>query len=90
LQVAFNDEKLAAIGDPGLMPDFSRSIENAEALSFVAVEALIVFVNDAPIENAVDANVGFFCGSAEVEGVPIAEPKVEFVILGNGTRRGCN
>jgi len=56
----------------------------------VAPDALIVLMNDAAIEYAVDTNASVLLGGAEVEGVPIAEPEVEFVILGSGTRRDVN
>ena len=82
LHVAFDDEELPAIGDPALMPNSSRSIVNAEALALVAVNALIIFVNDAAIEDALDANLGVLRGLGEVERVPIAKPEVEFVVFG--------
>jgi hypothetical protein len=89
LHVAFNDEALAAIRDPTLMPDLPRRIVNAEALSFVTFNALIIFVKDAAIENTVDANASVLCGVGDIEGIPIAEPEVEFVILG-GAEHGVD
>jgi hypothetical protein len=68
------------------MPDLSQRIVNAEALSFVPGDALIIFVKDAAIENTVDANASVLCGVGDVEGVPITEPEVEFVIFGGGAR----
>jgi hypothetical protein len=56
----------------------------------VAVDALVVLVNNAAIENAIDSDAGVFSGGAEVEGVPIADPEVEFVIRETRTRRRRN
>jgi len=54
LQIAFDDQELSAIGDPGLMPRFARGIVNTKALAFAAVDALVVLVNNAAFENATD------------------------------------
>jgi hypothetical protein len=75
------------MGDPTLMPNLPRRVVDAEALSFVTLHALIIFVKDAAIENTVDANASVLCGVGDVEGIPIAEPEVEFLIFGGGTRR---
>ncbi len=71
MQIAFDDQELSAIGDPGLMPRFARGIVNAKALAFAAVDALVVLVNNAAFENATDPDAGVFCGRDDVEGVPI-------------------
>jgi hypothetical protein len=36
LQLAFNHQKFATIGDPGLVPDLSRHVVDREALAFVS------------------------------------------------------
>src|SRR5258707_15846957 len=89
LHVAFNDEELAAIGDPSLMPHSSRVIVNTEALAFVAVDALVVLVNNAAIENAIDAHTCVFCGGGQEEGGPIAKPEVESGVLKRSCGGGC-
>src|SRR5262249_23931519 len=62
---------------------------DGEALPLVSVSALIVFAQDTAVEDAVDADV---CRGrllvADVEGVPVANPKVELVVLGRGAGFG--
>src|SRR5258708_30801575 len=81
LHVAFNDEELAAIGDPSLMPHSSRVIVNTEALAFVAVDALVVLVNNAAIENAIDAHTCVFCGGAKSQSGPNPQPKIQILVF---------
>lgn len=89
LQRAFDNEELASIGDPALMPELSRGIVDTEALSFVAVNALIIFVDNAAVKDAVDADSGISRGGAEVKGVPITDPEIEFMIGGRRACPGC-
>jgi len=89
LQIAFDDQELSAIGDPGLMPRFARGIVNTKALAFAAVDALVVLVNNAAFENATDPDAGVFCGRDDVKGVPIADPEVEFVIFRGAAGSRC-
>lgn len=86
-EAAFDDEELAAIGDPALVPDFFGGVVEAEALAFVAVGALVVFVNDTAFEDAIDDEMRVLVGGADVEGVPIAEPEIELVVFGSDARR---
>jgi hypothetical protein len=54
------------------MPNFSGSVVNAEALAVGAFCVLIVFVQDAAIENAGDLRTGDWgLKVIGVEGVPI-------------------
>ena len=87
-ELAFDDEQFAAIGDPGLMPEFSGGVVDAEALAFVAVRALVVFAEDTTFQNAIYADMRVFDGAADFEGVPIAEPEIELVIFGSRAGRG--
>jgi len=60
------------VGDPGLMPDFSGGVVDAEALAVGAGCVLVVFVYDAAIENARDFGAGDWGGGVVgVEGVPV-------------------
>ena len=48
---AFDDEKYAAVGDPTLVPNFSRRIVDAETLAVHAVILLVVLADHAAIQN---------------------------------------
>ena len=54
----------------------------------MAVGALVVLVDDAAFEDAVDAEASVFLGASDVKGVPIAEPEIELVVFGGGARGG--
>ena len=86
LEATFYGEQAAAIGDPGLVPDFARGVVDAEALAFVSVNGLIVLVHNAAIENARDADARVFRAGGDVEHVPIPEPEIELMKFESGAR----
>jgi len=82
------------VSDPGLVPNFSGGVVNAEALAMGTFCVLIIFVYYASIENARDFGARDRGGGVVgVEGVPITEPEIELVIFGGGAgsrRRGLS
>ena len=54
LERALDYEKASAVGDPGLVPDFSGSVVDAETFAVGTLCVLIVFVQDTAIENTGD------------------------------------
>jgi len=69
------------VSDPALMPDSARGIVDAEALTTVAVDALENLMQNAALENGLDARVGNDRGRMfDFDDVPVADPEVELVI----------
>jgi hypothetical protein len=86
-------QQVPAIRNPGLVPDFSGRIVNAEALAFQTAWVFIHLVQDTIVESKVHSGVRRGCFFvAHVVDVPVSNPEVELPVLrcvaGRGHRAG--
>src|SRR5215469_6799535 len=81
LKISLDDEQLAAIGHPTLVPGFSGSIVDAETLTSLPGCVLIVLMHDAAIEQAGNADPCRGRWAVVLEGVPIPQPEIELPVF---------
>ncbi len=62
------------------MPDLSGSVVNGETLTFVSIRALVVFAQDAAVENEINSGMRDLDRAADIKHVPIAGPEIKLSI----------
>src|SRR5262245_10072817 len=67
---------------PCLPPFAEMGVEEVEALTLVSVRLRVVFVDDAAVDNALDAAVGDFPSLRSH--FPLADPEIELFVLRQG------
>src|SRR4029079_19295120 len=65
-ELALEDEELAAIRDPALVPDSADRIVRAQALADEPAHAAVVLAQRAPVEDRVDVHARSRCGLARL------------------------
>ena len=71
------------------MPYLPPSVVDGETFAVGTVAALIVFQQNAAVEDAVDAGAcDDGCGVADIKRLPVTHPEVEAVIFGTGAGGG--
>lgn len=90
LELALEYQQPASIRHPSLVPDFSGCVVDTEALAFHPVRVLIVFPQNASIEDLIHARSSDHrVWIVDVKRIPIAAPEVELAVLGRRTRGRC-
>jgi hypothetical protein len=88
LQAAIELQYLAPICYPTLMPASARRVVDTETLTFVALGVLVVFPQNATIQDAIHVDPRHLLGRiVDVEHVPITNPEIELTVFRSGTGR---
>lgn len=85
LEVADQHHDRAAIGHPGLLPVFAHGVVAQDAVADESIGLLVEFAQRAALGDGFDACArdGRAVRGVVLEGIPVSDPEVQLVVLGD-------